>query len=116
MLLRHKVKVIVNGNWIGITESPEELFKFMKKKKKQGIINVYASIIFDVYRLEIKICNEAGRITRPVVCVENGKSLLTKEVINKIKKMKLDGMIYLLTIILIEQHLNILILMNKIIQ
>ena len=87
--LYKKVKVIINGNWIGITEIPQELFNFMKKKKKQGIINVYTSIIFDVYRLEIKICNEAGRITRPVVCVEKGKSLLTKEVINKIKKKEI---------------------------
>ena len=33
--LYKKVKVIVNGNWVGITENPKELFDFMKLKKKQ---------------------------------------------------------------------------------
>ena len=33
-----KVKVIVNGCWLGITETPVELYEFMKTKKREGII------------------------------------------------------------------------------
>ena len=69
--LYNKVKVIVNGNWFAITERPLELYDFVKEKKAQGIINIYTSIIFDLNKNEIKICNEAGRPTRPVMKIRN---------------------------------------------
>jgi hypothetical protein len=43
----NKTKVFVNGNWIGISENPLELYQNLKDKKYKGIINVYTSIIFD---------------------------------------------------------------------
>jgi len=83
--LYKQVKVLINGNWIGITKRPEELFNFMKLKKRQAIINIYTSIIFDVNKLEIKICNEGGRIMRPVLNIEDGKLILNKAIVNKLK-------------------------------
>jgi len=77
----NKVKVIVNGNWYGITDTPIMLFKDLKKKKEQGIINIYASITFNYSQMEINICTSGGRITRPVFRVENG-NILMDEVID----------------------------------
>ena len=84
--LYKQVKVLINGNWIGITKRPEELFNFMKLKKQQAIINIYTSIIFDVNKLEIKICNEGGRIMRPVLNIEDGKLVLNKDIVNRLRK------------------------------
>ena len=75
-----KVKVFVNGCWLGRVDKPYEFFKFMKLKKYQGIINIYTSIVFNFQEKEIHICNDAGRITRPVYKVKNNKLLLNEKI------------------------------------
>ncbi len=42
-------------------------------KKYKGIINIYTSVIFDIGNKEIKVCNDAGRLMRPVFKVKNNK-------------------------------------------
>ena len=84
-ILNGKVKVFVNGCWLGITENPVELYNDMKDKKYSGIINIYTSIIFDIKMMEIRICNDGGRLTRPVLRVKNNKALITKEIIDKLE-------------------------------
>ena len=73
--LFEKVKVIINGNWIGTTEHPYEFYMYMKDKKYKAIINIYTSIVFDFKEKEIHICNSAGRLTRPVYRVKNNSLL-----------------------------------------
>ena len=79
-----KVKVFVNGAWLGVTETPMELYNDMKDKKYRGIINIYISIVFDYKSLEIRICNDGGRLTRPILKVRDNKALITKDLINKL--------------------------------
>ena len=88
-LLANKAKVFVNGVWLGVTERPMELYNDMKEKKYKGIMNIYTSIIFDIKMLEVKICNDGGRLTRPVLKVRNNKALITKEIIDRIEKKEL---------------------------
>ena len=87
--LHGKVKVFINGSWVGITENPTELYESMKEKKYAGIINIYTSIVFDIKMMEIRICNDGGRLTRPVLKVRDGKVLLTKDIIDKIVSKEL---------------------------
>jgi DNA-directed RNA polymerase II subunit RPB2 len=47
----NKVKVFINGAWVGICENPHELYLMLKEKKYKGIINIYTSIVFD-YKLQ----------------------------------------------------------------
>jgi DNA-directed RNA polymerase II subunit RPB2 len=89
-LLYDKVKVFINGAWIGITLKPEELYKDLKEMKYKGIINIYTSIIFDYKLQEIRICNDSGRITRPLLRVKNNNILLTKQIITDLKENKLS--------------------------
>jgi DNA-directed RNA polymerase II subunit RPB2 len=84
-----KIKVMVNGNWIGISNKPYDLYLYLKKKKLEGIINIYTSIIFDYANLEIKICNDAGRPTRPLLRVDDSKLIITPEIALKIKKKEI---------------------------
>ena len=85
-----EVKVFINGAWIGIAKNPLELFNSLKYKKYTGMINIYTSIIFDYANKEIKICNDAGRLTRPVFRVTDNKPLITKEIIDSVRDNKLD--------------------------
>ena len=88
-LLYGKVKVFVNGAWLGITNSPLELYADMKEKKYKGIVNIYTSITFNFKSLEIRICNDGGRLTRPVLRVKDNKALMTKEIIDKLTKKEI---------------------------
>ena len=75
-----KVKVFVNGAWLGIARNPIELYNDMKDKKYKGIINIYTSIVFDYKLLEIRICNDGGRLTRPVLRVKDNKAIIDKTI------------------------------------
>ena len=82
--LHGKVKVFVNGVWIGTCDNPLELYADMKDKKYKGIINIYTSIVFDYKMCEIRICNDGGRLTRPVLKVRNNRALITREIIDSL--------------------------------
>ena len=88
--LHDKVKVFINGVWVGITNEPLELFKNIKEKKYKGIINIYTSIIFHCKLLEIKVCNDAGRLTRPVLKVEDNAVLYTRELFHQVRAGELN--------------------------
>jgi len=88
--LNNYVKVFLNGAWIGITNTPNDLYQSLKQKKHKGIINIYTSIIFDYKNKEIMVCNDAGRLVRPVFKVKNNKTLVTDDIIKRIRSHDLQ--------------------------
>ncbi len=88
--LHGKTKVFINGCWVGVTETPLELYNDIHDKKCKGIINIYTSVIFDYKALEIRVCNDGGRLTRPVLRVRNNKALLTRDILNRIESKELS--------------------------
>ena len=84
-----KVKILINGNWIGIVDKPYDLYLFLLKKKSQAIINIYTSIVFDYNNKEIRVCNEAGRPTRPLLKVIDNKLVITPSIVERIKNKSL---------------------------
>jgi DNA-directed RNA polymerase II subunit RPB2 len=80
-----KVKVFINGAWVGITLNPEELYLSLKEKKYKGIINIYTSVVFDYKLKEIRVCNDSGRLTRPLLRVKNRNILINNSIITKLK-------------------------------
>ena len=84
-----KVKVFVNGTWLGVTERPIELYDDLKDKKYRGIISIYASVVFDYKRMEIRVCNDGGRLTRPVLRVRDNKALVTMDIIKQVANKEL---------------------------
>lgn len=83
------VKVFVNGTCVGFTYSPFELYAMLKEKKCKGIINVYTAIIFDYKLKEIRVCNDSGRITRPLLRVKKNQLLITNEIVADLESGKL---------------------------
>jgi DNA-directed RNA polymerase beta subunit len=87
--LFNKVKVFINGCWVGISDDPLSLYTMLKTMKHKGIINIYTSIVFDYKLQEIRICNDSGRVTRPLLRVKDKNILLTKTVIEGLKNHEL---------------------------
>lgn len=88
--LYDKVKVFVNGAWVGISRDPVELYTILKEKKCGGMINVYTSIVFDIRNKEIRVCSDAGRITRPVLRVKDNKSFISADLLRKLDRKELS--------------------------
>ena len=88
-MLLNGVKMFVNGSWIGNAKEPVKLYMSLKDKKYKGIINIYTSIIFDTKRKEIRVINDAGRLTRPVLRVINNKLVLNKSYISRLKSKEI---------------------------
>ena len=86
----NKVKIFINGNWIGYVINPKKIYNMLKNAKYQGIINIYVSIIFNYTLKEIRINTSAGRPTRPLFRIENNKLLLTNTIENQILKNKVS--------------------------
>ena len=89
--MQSNVKVFVNGAWIGMTIDAELLYNTFKDKKTRGIINIYTSVVFNYKTQEIRICTDAGRITRPVLRV-NGKTgglYITRETIQRLRNKEI---------------------------
>jgi len=84
-----KVKVFINGSWLGIVNNPVELYQSLKNKKYKGIINIYTSIVFDIRRREIRVCNDSGRLVRPLLRVKNNKLIIKKDIILKLQNKEL---------------------------
>lgn len=85
-----KVKVFINGCWVGVTDQPMILYNEIKDKKYRGIINIYTSVVFDFKLLEIRICNDGGRLTRPVLRVKDNRVILTHDVLLKLEKKEIN--------------------------
>jgi DNA-directed RNA polymerase II subunit RPB2 len=75
-----QVKILINGAWIGISDKPYELYLYLKHKKHEGILNIYTSVIFDHRENELRICNDAGRPTRPLLRVTKNRLLITHDI------------------------------------
>lgn len=88
--LFNKVKVFINGSWIGIAKDAEDCYLSLKDKKYKGIINIYTSIIFDRDKLEIRVCSDGGRLSRPLLRVKDNKAIITSDIIEDINQNKLQ--------------------------
>jgi len=66
-------KVIVNGKWIGVIDTPIEFVNEIKLYRRNGIIPIYTSISFDYQHKEVNIYSDAGRLTRPIYYIENDR-------------------------------------------
>jgi DNA-directed RNA polymerase II subunit RPB2 len=87
--LFNKVKVFINGCWVGISNDPVNLYTTLKTMKSKGIINIYTSIVFDYKLQEIRVCNDSGRVTRPLLRAKDKNILLTDSIIAGLKSNEL---------------------------
>lgn len=79
------VIVFINGELVGRTEKPEELVNKLRRKRRSGAIDPDISIVYSNEFEEVHINTDAGRLQRPLIIVENGKSMLTEKHVEKLE-------------------------------
>jgi DNA-directed RNA polymerase subunit B' len=82
-------KIYLDGKLIGFHDKPLDLITGMKKERRKGKLNSMINVGYKEDTDEVYINTTAGRIQRPLIVVENGKSLLTQEHLKQIREEKL---------------------------
>ncbi len=84
-----KARVYINGRLIGFHPNGEKLTHDMIQRRRQGKIAASVNIAYHEDTNEIYINTDSGRVQRPLVVVENGKSKLTEDIVKQVKEGKL---------------------------
>jgi DNA-directed RNA polymerase subunit B len=71
--------VFLNGRLVGVHPAPQVLVKTIRQKRRSGEIDHQTNIAYYEDTHEVQVNCDAGRVRRPVIVVENGKSRLTDE-------------------------------------
>ncbi len=82
------VKIFINGDWhsVVLIKHGLEVYKNLKNKKRESIIDKHVSILFDYDRKEMRIYFDGGRLIRPLLIVEDNKLLLNDTIIKDINE------------------------------
>ncbi|KAF7994587.1 hypothetical protein HCN44_004059 [Aphidius gifuensis] len=89
--INDSTKIFVNGCWVGVHRDPDQLMTTLRKLRRQmDIIVSEVSMVRDIRDREIRILTDAGRISRPLLIVENQQLLLRKRHTNMLKKRSSD--------------------------
>lgn len=78
------IKIFLNGEWIGTTQQPYELYTEFKTLKQNSIISNMNGIIYDIERAEIRLYTDTGRLYRPILKVNNNEIVLTNKMIEDV--------------------------------
>ncbi|MFX0106747.1 MAG: DNA-directed RNA polymerase subunit B [Candidatus Hodarchaeota archaeon] len=71
--------VFLNGRLVGVHPAPQVLVKTIRQKRRAGEIDSETNIAYYEDTHEVQANCDAGRVRRPAIVVENGKSRLTDE-------------------------------------
>ena len=79
--LSQSTKIFVNGAWIGASDNIVELYNTLKIAKRNGLINPYISIRWNIERQELSILTDAGRPSHPLFHVNGNVISYQQDVI-----------------------------------
>ena len=77
--------VFVNGNIIGVTESPQYLVDTFRLLRRNNYVNSFVSIYADSKHKNVHISSDGGRLCRPYIIVSDGVPRVTEKHIEKLR-------------------------------
>jgi len=81
--------IFYNGIFIGSVDNGKEFVGKIREERRKGALPVELSVRLDRFTDTIYISTEVGRVLRPLIIVENGKSRLTPEIEKLVQEGKL---------------------------
>lgn len=82
--------VYLNGRLIGFHKEGKELVKVLREKRRGGSLSPEVNAAYFESTDEVFISTDSGRARRPYIVVEAGKSKLTPDVLERLKKCELS--------------------------
>ncbi len=86
---QNQFDIFFNGRFIGSVDEGNDFVKKVREKRRDNGLPLEMSIRIDKFTDTIHISTEVGRVLRPLIVIENGKTKLTEEVLKELKENKL---------------------------
>jgi len=80
------VDVFLDGNYIGATADCAGLVSEIRRSRRGNQLSEQVNVCYYPQFGEIRVFSDSGRVRRPAIVVENGRSRLTDDVASKIRK------------------------------
>ncbi len=80
-----KTSVFLNGRFIGFYDEGELLAEELRERRRKGEVDYQMNVAFTAKTNELYINTDEGRARRPLIIVREGKPLLQKQHIEKLK-------------------------------
>ncbi|RLG15816.1 MAG: DNA-directed RNA polymerase subunit B [Candidatus Nanohalarchaeota archaeon] len=82
-------EIYIDGIYTGNCDNAEKLVLSLKEKRRKNILSPQLNIAHHKEKDEIQLNLNGGRVRRPLIAVENGKPMLTDEMLKNIQNNKL---------------------------
>ncbi|CRG95941.1 DNA-directed RNA polymerase III subunit, putative [Plasmodium gallinaceum] len=109
--------VILNGIFLGVHKRPKKFMKRIRYLRRYGKIGQFVSIYDNFLHNAIYISTDGGRLCRPLIIVENGKSKLLPEHIKSLENGKINFFDLLKSSVIewidVNEQNNLLIALNE---
>lgn len=78
--------VFINGTPVALTRLPKQFLLGFRKMRRMGRISEFVSIFINHHHNAVQIATDEGRICRPLIIVERGKSKITTRSLQALRK------------------------------
>jgi len=85
-----RADIYFNGKFLMETKNASDFVENVRKKRRMNLIPNQVNISHYPEFEEIRVNTTHGRVRRPLIIVENGKSRLTEQIIERMKEGKVD--------------------------
>ena len=87
---KNRCYLYLNGKAIGCIEDPEKFVEETKSARRRGVISGEINIAYISKLNEVRINTDRGRLRKPYIIVEGGKSKLTQEIRERLAKKEIN--------------------------
>ncbi len=85
-----KTSVYLNGKFVGYHPDGKNLVKRLRERRRMNELNGQANLYYNEKINELHITTDKGRVRRPYIVIEDGKSRFTPELLSRLKKGELN--------------------------
>lgn len=82
--------IFINGTPIALTRQPKQFLVLFRRFRRMGRISEFVSIYINHHDNGVHIATDEGRICRPLIVVEKGKSKVTTRFLESLRKGTFD--------------------------
>lgn len=82
--------IFINGTPIALTQSPKFFLNSFRSLRRTGRISEFISIFINHHHSAVHIATDEGRICRPLIIVEKGKSKVTARHLKQLRSGRID--------------------------
>ncbi|KAB8339007.1 hypothetical protein FH972_021946 [Carpinus fangiana] len=82
--------VFINGTPVALTRQPKTFLNAFRKFRRLGRVSEFVSIHINHHHCAVHIATDEGRICRPLIVVENGRSKVTKRYLQALRRGSMD--------------------------